>query len=116
MMLSRPCAEACEIFAAVADPLHRAAEASRRPQHQHPFGIEHVLHPEAAADIGNADAQFDLATGKHLFTIEHEVRSATHPMFMRPMVNRNPAQTNRNYAHGHDQWLWAMGPDQYDLR
>ena len=58
----------------------------------------------------------DLASGKHLFTVEHEVRSATHPMFMRPMVNRNPAQTNRNYAHGHDQWLWAMGPDQYDLR
>lgn len=58
----------------------------------------------------------DLASGKHLFTVEHEVRSATHPMFMRPMVNRNPTQNNRNYAHGHDQWLWAMGPDQYDLR
>jgi hypothetical protein len=58
----------------------------------------------------------DLVSGKHLFTVEHEVRSATHPMFMRPMVNRNPAQNNRNYAFGHDQWLWAMGPDQYDRR
>jgi hypothetical protein len=58
----------------------------------------------------------DLASGKHLFTVEHEVRSATHPMFMRPMVNRNPAQNNRNYAFGHDQWLWAMGPDEYDRR
>ena len=58
----------------------------------------------------------DLESGKHLFTVEHEVRSATHPMYMRPMVNRNPAQTNRNYAHGHDQWLWAMGPDQFDER
>ncbi|SDH99199.1 MULTISPECIES: hypothetical protein [Bradyrhizobium] len=58
----------------------------------------------------------DLASGKHLFTVEHEVRSATHPMFMRPMVNRNPAQNNRNYALGHDQWLWAMGPDEYDRR
>jgi catechol-2,3-dioxygenase len=56
----------------------------------------------------------DLASGKHLFTIEHEVRSATHPMFLRPLANRNPAQTNRNFASGHDQWLWAMGPDQYD--
>jgi hypothetical protein len=56
----------------------------------------------------------DLANGKHLFTIEHEVRSATHPMFLRPLVNRNPAQTNRNFSSGHDQWLWAMGPDQYD--
>jgi hypothetical protein len=58
----------------------------------------------------------DLASGKHLFTVEHEVRSATHPMYMRPLINRNPAQTNRNYAHGHDQWLWAMGPDEYDVR
>ena len=33
----------------------------------------------------------DLDSGKHLFTVEHEVRSATHPMFMRPLVNRNPA-------------------------
>jgi hypothetical protein len=56
----------------------------------------------------------DLASGKLLFTIEHEVRSATHPMFLRPLVNRNPAQTNRTYAAGHEQWLWAMGPDFYD--
>jgi hypothetical protein len=56
----------------------------------------------------------DLADGKHLFTIEHEVRSATHPMYLRPLINRNPAQTNRTFASGHDQWLWAMGPDQYD--
>jgi hypothetical protein len=58
----------------------------------------------------------DLASGKHLFTVEHEVRSATHPMYLRPLINRNPAQTNRTYAHGHDQWLWAMEPDQYDGR
>jgi catechol-2,3-dioxygenase len=56
----------------------------------------------------------DLASGKHLFTLEHEVRSATHPMFLRPLINRNPAQTNRTFAAGYDQWLWAMGPDQYD--
>ena len=56
----------------------------------------------------------DPADGRHLFTVEHEVRSATHPMFMRPMVNRNPALTNSNYAFGHDQSLWAMAPEQYD--
>jgi hypothetical protein len=56
----------------------------------------------------------DLASGKHLFTIEHEVRSLTHPMALRPLVNRNPAQTNRNYAPGHDLLSWAMEPDQYD--
>ena len=58
----------------------------------------------------------DLESGKPLFTIEHEVRSATHPMYLRPLVNRDPAQTNRTYAHGHDQLAWAMGPDQYDQR
>jgi hypothetical protein len=58
----------------------------------------------------------DLADGRHLFTVEHEVRSATHPMYLRPLVNRNPAVTNRTYAHGHDQWDFAMGPDQYDGR
>jgi hypothetical protein len=58
----------------------------------------------------------DLENGKPLFTVEHEVRSATHPMYLRPLINRNPAQTNRNYASGHDQWLWAMEPDQFDRR
>jgi hypothetical protein len=58
----------------------------------------------------------DLASGKPLFTVEHEVRSATHPMYLRPLINRNPEQTNRTYATGHDQWLWAMGPDQFDGR
>jgi hypothetical protein len=58
----------------------------------------------------------DLDTGKHMFTVEHEVRSATHPMFMRPLVNRNPAETNRTYAQGHEEWAWAMGPDEYDRR
>jgi len=58
----------------------------------------------------------DPADGRHLFTVEHEVRSATHPMYLRPLINRNPAQTNRTYAPGHDQWAWAMEPDQYDGR
>ncbi len=58
----------------------------------------------------------DLANGGHLFMVEHEVRSATHPMFLRPLINRNPAQTNRTYAAGHDQWIWTMEPDEYDGR
>jgi hypothetical protein len=56
----------------------------------------------------------DLDTGKHLFTIEHEVRCLTHPMFMRPLVNRNPAQTARNYSNGYDQNSWAMEPQHFD--
>ena len=56
----------------------------------------------------------DLDSGRHLFTVEHEMRSVTHPLFLRPLINRNPLQTNRNYAQGHDQWQWAMGPDHFD--
>ncbi|HXP29784.1 MAG TPA: hypothetical protein VN832_01750 [Stellaceae bacterium] len=51
----------------------------------------------------------DLDSGKVLFTIEHEVRSARHPLFGRPLVNRNPAQTNTNYMPGHDGMSWFMG-------
>jgi hypothetical protein len=56
----------------------------------------------------------DLETNNVLFSVEHEVRSATHPMYLRPLVNRNPATTNQNYANGYDAWLWAMDPEEYD--
>jgi hypothetical protein len=55
----------------------------------------------------------DVETGKVLFTVEHEVRSITHPMCLRTLVNRNPAQTARNYSHGHDQAAWAMEPQLF---
>ena len=50
----------------------------------------------------------DLDTREVLFTVEHEVRSQTHPLYGRPLVNRNPAQTNRNYRPGHDSISWVM--------
>ena len=46
--------------------------------------------------------------GEVLFTIEHETRSQTNPMYGRPLVNRNPAQTNTNYKPGHDSLSWAL--------
>jgi len=65
----------------------------------------------------------DLETGKVLFTIEHEIRSMTHPLYARPLVNRNPAQTNRHYIMGGDAWvptlpdgLGEMGPRQDPLK
>ena len=58
----------------------------------------------------------DLDSGKVLFSVEHEVRSVTHPMYLRPLVNRNPGTTNQNYANGYDSALWAMDPEQYDAR
>ncbi|HEY2136968.1 MAG TPA: hypothetical protein VGH49_13845 [Xanthobacteraceae bacterium] len=50
----------------------------------------------------------DLDTREVLFTVEHEVRSQTHPMFGRPLVNRNPAQSGRDYKPGHDEMSWAL--------
>jgi hypothetical protein len=44
----------------------------------------------------------DLDTGRALFTIEHEVRSLDNPLYARPLVNRNPAQTNVAYVPGRD--------------
>ena len=47
----------------------------------------------------------DLDTGKTLLEIEHEVRSATHPLYARPLINRNPRQSNRGYRPGQDNFL-----------
>ena len=50
----------------------------------------------------------DPVDGRQLFTIEHEVRSLRHPLYARPFVNRNPVQTNRLFAPGHEDLSWAM--------
>lgn len=44
----------------------------------------------------------DPDSGRVLFTLEHEVRSLTHPMYGRPLVNRNPAQRQGDYSAGQD--------------
>jgi catechol 2,3-dioxygenase-like lactoylglutathione lyase family enzyme len=44
----------------------------------------------------------DPDTREVLCVIEHEVRSYTHPMFFRPLVNRNPAQRQATYQRGRD--------------
>ncbi|HEX3500245.1 MAG TPA: hypothetical protein VHT04_13065 [Stellaceae bacterium] len=49
----------------------------------------------------------DTDSGKVLFTVEHEVRSLRHPLYARALVNRNPAQTNRDYVPGADAWNWS---------
>jgi hypothetical protein len=60
---------------------------------QHQYRFEQLVDPDS---------------GKALFTIEHEIRSMRHPLYNRPLVNRNPEQTNRNYAPGHDGAAWSM--------
>lgn len=42
--------------------------------------------------------------GATLFELEHEVRSLRHPLFARPLVNRNPAQGQRGYVPGRDAY------------
>jgi catechol 2,3-dioxygenase-like lactoylglutathione lyase family enzyme len=49
----------------------------------------------------------DPESGKVMFEIEHEVRCATHPMFRRPLINRNPAQRQPTYVAGRDAAVWA---------
>jgi hypothetical protein len=44
----------------------------------------------------------DPATGKVLHKIEHEVRSLSHPLYGRPLINRNPAQGQGRYMRGQD--------------
>ena len=57
---------------------------------QHQYRFQHIADP---------------ATGKALFEIEHEIRSLRHPLHGRPLVNRNPLQTNRAYVPGRDGWV-----------
>ena len=50
----------------------------------------------------------DPKTDKCLFEIEHEIRSMTHPLYMRPLVNRNPMQSQQSYQMGGDEWDWEL--------
>lgn len=50
----------------------------------------------------------DPETGEALCAIEHEVRCYTHPMFLRPLVNRNPAQRQPTYQRGRDAFVPGM--------
>ncbi len=56
------------------------------------YRFQDIVHPE---------------TGRKLFTLEHEVRSMTHPMFGREFVNRNPSQNLMAYSRGRDAYIAA---------
>jgi len=47
----------------------------------------------------------DPDSGRPLYILQHEVRSFTHPMFLRPLVNRNPSQRQATYARGRDAFV-----------
>ncbi len=50
----------------------------------------------------------DPDTGRVLFTVEHEVRSLRSPLYLRPLVNRNPAQRQPTYQRGRDAFVPGM--------
>jgi hypothetical protein len=50
----------------------------------------------------------DVDTNETLFEIEHEIRSLTHPLYNRPLINRNPAQSQQSYQMNGDEWIWHM--------
>ncbi|MGB0632131.1 MAG: hypothetical protein ACPGRZ_15685 [Alphaproteobacteria bacterium] len=60
---------------------------------QHQYRFEDIVDPD---------------TGKVLFTLDHEMRSLTHPLFARPLINRNPDQTNAAFGAGHEARSWAL--------
>ena len=71
-------------------------------------GPYEFLQSRGLVSEGVRDHQFrfqkiiDPSSGETLFLLEHEVRSLHHPLYQRPFVNRNPAQSQRAYQHGWD--------------
>jgi len=57
-------------------------------------------------DVRNHQFRFkdivDPENGARQFSLEHEVRSLRHPMYHRPFVNRDTAQTQSGYRRGWD--------------
>jgi catechol-2,3-dioxygenase len=47
--------------------------------------------------------------GRVYFVLEHEVRSLRHPLFGRPLVNRDPSINPGTYVSGREAFAWANG-------
>jgi hypothetical protein len=50
----------------------------------------------------------DVDSNETLFEIEHDIRSTTHPLYARPLVNCNPTQSQLSYQMGGDHWDWEI--------
>ena len=50
----------------------------------------------------------DLNSGKVLHHIEHEIRSLMHPLYARPLINRNAEQNIRNFVPGQEAYVWTL--------
>lgn len=61
-----------------------------------------LITEESDAHQYRFESILDLKAGETVFTLEHEVRSLRHPLYGRPLINRNPAQMIMNYIPGQD--------------
>jgi hypothetical protein len=61
-----------------------------------------LISEESNLDQYRFSALCDPDSAEPLFEIEHEVRSMVHPMYGRPLLNRNPDQSNVGYVRGGD--------------
>ncbi len=98
---------------------HVAHPGLRRPPHRRlrhrllrPAQEAEGARPLSARRATTVQYRFEVIidpdSGEQIFEIEHEVRSFTHPMYMRPMVNRNATQRQATYA-GRPRRLRARG-------
>ncbi len=60
---------------------------------QHQFRFKDIVDPES---------------GETVYIIDHEVRSMGHPMYARPLINRNPAINLRAYDPGRESVPWTV--------
>ncbi len=74
--------------------LERGLITEESDQHQYRF-----------VDITDPD------TGDVLYALEHEVRSMTHPLRARRLINRNPEMSNTSFAQGYDDAPWLALPE-----
>lgn len=52
----------------------------------------------------------DPDSGKKVYELDHEVRSMRHPMYARPLVNRNPALSLGSYDPNGESRGWTLPP------
>ena len=78
----------------------------------HRWLAERGLITEESSDIQYRFTEIvDPESARPLFTIEHEVRCATHPMYLRPLINRNPAQRQATYVRGRDAFVPGLSEE-----
>ena len=76
-------------------------------QPHHKLAKHKLLTEESNAYQYRFEHIVDLDTDETLFEIEHEIRSLTHPLYARPLINRNPMQSQQSYEMGGDEWNWS---------